>query len=299
MPRSASAGPVAGSYPLTYATAELAKDLDVDGGWLLSIDGVPSSYLDVHDPTHLEFEYIRWIADVLECWAEPPAPLAVAHLGGAGCTLPRYVEAIRPAATQIVFEYDVKMVELVRDAFGVRTSKRLRMRAIDARDGLAGLRPASYDAVVRDAFAGAVVPDHLMTLEFLREVSRVVGPTGVYAANIADRPPLALARSEVATAMAVFPHVTLVAEPALLRGRRHGNLVLAASHQPIPGDALAQRVSRGAIPARVLSRRKLETFCAGSQVMTDALLAELAAAETAARAADPKTRRTLTEGVSF
>jgi spermidine synthase len=243
--------PQPGEYPLSAGTAELSKDLDVPRGWMLSIDGVASSYVDLDDPTRLEFEYVQWIGALLDCLGEPGEPLAVAHLGGGAFTLPRYVDATRPGSVQVAFEYDERLVALARDALGLRTSPRLRVRVTDARAGLRKLPAGSQDVVIRDAFVGTDVPPHLRTVEFAGEVRRALRPGGVYVLNLADKPPLAGMRAEAATLLEVFRHVLLVTEPAILRGRRYGNLVLVASGRPLPALDLARAVAHGVAPARV------------------------------------------------
>ena len=40
-------------------SAELVPDLDRTDSWLLFIDGVPQSGVDLGDPDYLEFEYVR------------------------------------------------------------------------------------------------------------------------------------------------------------------------------------------------------------------------------------------------
>ncbi|MFD7512485.1 spermidine synthase-like protein, partial [Streptomyces sp. NPDC059853] len=37
--------------PVAFGTARLLPDLDRDGGWLLTVDGAPQSYVDLRDPT--------------------------------------------------------------------------------------------------------------------------------------------------------------------------------------------------------------------------------------------------------
>src|SRR5262249_59261890 len=111
---------------------------------------------------------------------------------------------------------------------------RVRVRVGDAREVLGTLPDASFDVVIADLFAGARTPAHLTTAEFTGEVARVLGPGGVHAANVGDGPPLAHARARVAAVQALFPHAALLAEPAVLRGRRFGNLVVAASPRELP-----------------------------------------------------------------
>jgi spermidine synthase len=268
---------VPGEYALSTGTAQLTKDLDVPAGWMLSIDGVASSYVDLADPTRLEFEYVQWIGALLDCLGEPGSPLEVAHLGGGAFTLPRYVAATRPGSTQVAFEYDERLVTLAKETLGLRTSPRLRVRVLDARVGLQKLRTDSHDVVVRDAFVGTDVPPHLTTVQFAREVDRVLRHGGVYILNLADKPPLRVLRAEAATLLEVFRHVLLVTESAILRGRRYGNVVLAASNRPLPALDLARSVSNGVAPARVLATAKIAEMARGVAPLEDAVPLEDAA----------------------
>ncbi|RZS86798.1 methyltransferase family protein [Motilibacter rhizosphaerae] len=246
-----------GQHEVTGQTAELLRDLDVDEGWVLLLDGVPSSYVDLADPTHLGFEYMAWIAGVLDSLAPAGDPLDTVHVGGGAGSLARYLAATRPRSTQVVLELDPRIVELARDVLGLRQGPRLRVRARDGRAGLAKEPPGSADVVIRDAFDGLQVPSHLLTTGFLAEVRRVLRPGGTYVANLSGRPGLADARREAATALASFAHVALQSEPAVFRGRRNGNVVLVASDAPLPVDALLRRASGGAAPARVLVEERL------------------------------------------
>ena len=69
---------------------------DRPGSFVLRLDGMNQSYVDLRHPLHLEFEYVRRIADVLDAAAPTGAPVRVVHVGGAAMTLPRYVAASRP-----------------------------------------------------------------------------------------------------------------------------------------------------------------------------------------------------------
>ena len=90
--------------------------------------------------------------------------------------------------------------------------------------------------MVLDVFAGARTPAHLTTVELMTDVARVLTPAGVFAANVADGPPLPFARGQVATAQAVFAHVAAWPSRRIWRGRRFGNVVLVASSAPLPVD---------------------------------------------------------------
>ena len=85
-----------GPTAVTGGTAELLADADREGSWMLLVNGTPQSHVDLDDPTHLEFEYVRRMGHVLDLAADPGAPLDIVHLGGGALTLPRYVAVTRP-----------------------------------------------------------------------------------------------------------------------------------------------------------------------------------------------------------
>ena len=197
------------------------------------------------------------------------------HLGGGGCTVPRYLAATRPGSTQVVVEADDLLATVVRRELGV---KGFRLRVGDAREALTKVRPDSSDVVISDVFAGSELPRHCTTLEYLEEARGALRTGGTYIANIGDGPPLAFAKSQAATLLAAFEHVVLLAEPAILRGRRFGNVVLAGSDEPFDVNRLIQRSTRAIGRARVVSGDDVRDFTGGAKPVTDA---------TAARAPSP------------
>ncbi|MEV4641517.1 fused MFS/spermidine synthase [Actinoplanes sp. NPDC049548] len=248
--------------------AELVPDPDRPGGWTLLLDGAPQSHVDLGDPTHLEFEYIRRMAAAIDLVAPPGTPLRVLHLGGGALTLPRYVAATRPGSPQRVVEIDGPLVDLVRTALPWDPKAKLRVRVGDAREAVTGMRDGGYDVAIVDVFAGSRTPAHLASVEFVREVARVLGPGGRLIANVADGPPLAYARSQVATIRAVLPQACLVADAAVLRGRRFGNLVVLAGRTPLPVAELSRRAAGDWFPGRV--ETDLDRFTGGRAAATDA-----------------------------
>ncbi len=253
---------------MATGTAQLVPDTDGRRGWTLYINGMESSHVDLDDPRRLEFEYMRWLTALLDSMQPPEAP-RVLHLGGGGCTLPRYVEATWPTARQMVVELDAGVLDLARQAFGVRSRTRMRLRAGDAREVIAGQGADRWDVVVRDAFAGTEVPTHLRTRQFVAEVARVLNPVGVYLANMADGELLAAARREASTLLTVFDHVALVAEPAQLRGRRYGNVVVAASRRPLPLARWSRRLASDPVRARLLDTDEVRRLVTGRAPFED------------------------------
>jgi SAM-dependent methyltransferase len=258
-----------GPTAVSGGTAELLPDADRDGSWMLLVDGTPQSHVDLDDPTHLEFEYVRRMGHVLDLAGEPGAPLDVIHLGGGALTLPRFVAVTRPGSRQRVVEIDQPLTDLVREYLPLPRGARIRVRADDARVGLAALHTDSADVVVCDVFAGARTPAHLTSTEFAAEAHRVLRPGGVYAANVADGPPLRFARAQVATLCSVFRHVCLLAEPGILRGRRFGNLVAVASDAELPIAEFLRRCARDPMPSRVVHDEDLQRFAGTARPVHD------------------------------
>ncbi|MFC9280053.1 spermidine synthase [Streptomyces collinus] len=256
--------------PVDGGLAQLIPDPDRPRGWTLLIDGAPQSHVDLDDPAHLSFEYQRRLGHVIDLVAPPGKPVHAVHLGGGALTLARYVAATRPRSTQQVVERDAALVQLVRRVTPLDPNARIRVRSADAREGLAKVPDGWADLVIADVFSGARTPAHLTSTEFLDEVRRALKPSGVYAANLADGPPLAHLRGQIATAAARFPELALIADPAVLRGKRFGNAVLAACDLPLPLPELTRRAASDPHPARVEHGRRLTDFTGGAAPVTDA-----------------------------
>src|SRR5690625_645261 len=250
------------THPVRTSTGyvELLPDPTRPSGVTLFINDAESSYLDLSDPAHLEFEYMQQMVEVIDLLVPRPAPLRALHLGGSGCALPRALEAHRPGSRQLVVEIDAELARLVRTWFDLPRSPRLRIRVGDARRELEALTSGTWDVIVRDVFDGIAVPGHLRTKEAAAAAAAALAPTGCYLVNLTDVPPLRAARVEVATLAAVFDHVALIADPAILRGRRYGNVVLVASFVPIDIALLARRLRQLPLPVRLMAGQDVHDF---------------------------------------
>ncbi len=252
-----------------HGTAKLMPDIDRKRAWLLTVDGAPQSYVDLDEPTHLEFEYTRRLGHVLDTVAAPGRALDVLHLGGGALTLPRYVAATRPGSRQDVVDADRALLSLVGEYLPVPEDADVALHGADARAWLEAAAPDSADILIADVFGGSRVPAHLTTLAYARAAERVLRADGVYLANLADAAPFAFLRSQLATFSAVFEELALIAEPGVLRGRRFGNAVLVASHRPLDTAALARRTAADAFPARVEHGPALREFTGAAEPVRD------------------------------
>jgi hypothetical protein len=83
----------------------------------------------------------------------------------------------------------------------------------------------------------------------------------------------------VATVCSAFPEAAMIAEPAVLRGRRTANLVLLASTSALPVEDLSRRAAADPFPARVVAGADLSRFASGAVPVTDASVPQASAVE--------------------
>lgn len=230
------------------------------GQVMFLIDGMESSYIDLNHPEHLEFEYMQHIDAAVGSILGDDVPLRALHLGGGACCLARAWDATHPGSAQLAVEWDPEIARVVREWFPLPRSPRLRIRTADARAALEGFPPGRWDVVVRDVFVRGLVPPHVADDGAWAAMRRVTTDDGVVAVNLADSPPLAFARGEVARALRHIGPAVAVSEPAVLKGRRFGNVVVVASPGGLDAADIARRVRRLPLPARVLAGDELRAF---------------------------------------
>ncbi|KAF4410586.1 MULTISPECIES: spermidine synthase [Streptomyces] len=262
--------PIPVTRTVDCGVAKLMPDVDRARAWLLTVDGAPQSYVDLDAPGHLEFEYARRIAHVLDAAARTlgGAP-DVLHLGGGALALPRYTAASWPDARQTVVEGDRALLGLVAEQLPLPADSGIALHAADARGWLEQAPAAAYDLVIADVFGGSRVPAHLTSAEYARAAARVLRPGGTYVANLADAAPFTFLASQLATFGSVFGQLCLLAEPAVLRGRRFGNAVLVASDGDLPLTELARRCAADVFPSRVVHGDGLARLAGRAPVVHD------------------------------
>ncbi len=253
--------------------ARLEESRTRPGSWTLTVDGTPQSHVDLEQPEWLGFEYVRRIGHAVDLVREPGRPITALHLGGGAFTLPRYVIATRPGSRQQVIELESDLVDLVRTNLPLPRGAQVRVRHGDAREVLAKL-PAGLDGAVDlavvDIFSGARTPAHVTSVEFHGLISPRLAPGGIVAVNVADGAGLAFARSQAATLAHVYAHVAIAADTGMLKGRRFGNVVMYASHDALPFDAMPRRLASDPAPAKLVDGDELVRFIAGASIVTDA-----------------------------
>lgn len=256
-----SASSPLGTYPISTGTAEVISDEYRDGSYIIQVNGVPSSHINTLDPRDLDFEYMRWIAAILQHYVSH-SPLAqqrrlrITHLGGAGCTLARWCVATWPESKNTVVEIDAELSTLIRKLFDLPRAPQLKIRADDAGTVIHHARDASRDIIIRDCFSPDITPKHLRSRDFITQAYRSLSEGGIYVANCGDHSDLQGARKEITILAETFPHCAVIADPPMLKGRRYGNIILIGAKSRLPeadspqAAQLTKELLGGAVPAR-------------------------------------------------
>lgn len=271
-------GPQAGVYQGDSGPLELESDPYTPNGWLINVNGAPSSHIVFGEPRKLIFEYMRWIATGVEAHVREnldPEKLRITHLGGGACTMARYFADVYPTSRNTVVEIDGELARLARQWFDIPRAPRVKIRVDDAHAVAEAFTPDSRDIIIRDVFAGAVTPLNLTTVEFFRHCQRGLATRGLYVANCGDHSDLNGAKAEIAGMLEVFAHVVVIADPPMLKGRRYGNIILLGSDVPLidaaspAAAAMARELLGGGVPAQYQDEKWTRRFASGGKPRHD------------------------------
>jgi hypothetical protein len=231
------------------------RDRHRPSGRLLRQAGMDASFIDLADPSHLEFDYLRWMRIVLR----RAHARNVLHIGGGACALPRALAAEDPGGRQEVCEVDGDVLALAREHLGLRRAPGLRVRRAEGREFLSHQAGASWDAIVIDAFVGALVPRNLVTVEALTDAARVAPLTLINVVDDRSRRDVLAVAAGLAEA---YPQVWAL-------GGRTGNTVVAGNRAPADLERIGSRAAADSSPARLTGPRDLGRLVAGTIAWRD------------------------------
>ena len=224
-------------------------------GRLLRQGEMDASYIDLADPAHLEFDYMRWTRLVLRA----AHARRVLHIGGGACALARALAAEDPGGHQEVCEVDARVLALARAHFGLRRAPGLRVRHAEGRAFVSTQPDRSWDAIVIDAFVDATVPRTLITVQAVAELARVAPLVLI---NVVDDRSARDIRTIAAALVGAFPFVWAV-------GARPGNTVLAAGDARLNLELIGAQAAADRSPARVTSPAALARLATGTVALRD------------------------------
>ncbi len=145
-------------------------------------DDSTQTCINLSNPKKMVFSYTKMsLASLLL----KPNPQRVLIVGLGGGTLPMALRDLVPGAVIETVEIDEAVVRIATDYFGFIEDPQNKTITQDARvfGKRAALKGIEYDLIILDAFNGEYIPEHLMTVEFLREMRALLSDDGVLVAN--------------------------------------------------------------------------------------------------------------------
>ncbi|WP_309135902.1 spermidine synthase [Brevibacterium oceani] len=243
---------------ISTGTAHLEKlDGEADS-YVLHVNGVPSSSITLSDPERLDFEYLDWMRRAIDV-SLPAGSLRAVHIGAAGCALARALDAARPGSKQTAVDVDARLLDFARQWFDLPRSPALSLRAGDGAVEIGKFRPESLDVIIRDAFDHDSVPSALQTGEFFASCAAALKSSGLYVANVPDGGGHRTLKSDLTALSEHFAHLAAATEPAILKGRRRGNVVVLASNTPLDTAGLDRSLRTAASSATFLAGNGLRS----------------------------------------
>ncbi|WP_173923549.1 spermidine synthase [Agromyces sp. Marseille-P2726] len=246
---------------------EFEPDVFSKSGLTLLVEGTAQSHVDVDDPAHLFFEYVRRIGHVLDTVRGPGEPIRALHLGGGALTLPRYVAATRSGSSQVVVEHDAELVETVLDRLPLPAGAEIEVHVADARSALGQLTAeAPFDAVVVDLYTRLDAPAFVDQPSFMGGCLELAAADGLVVVNVADAPGLTRLRAQTRALAQADPDAELLVagDPSVLSGVEEGNAILVAAHGGIPDRVAARLAAGGPFPVEVLTGHRLDAALWGA-----------------------------------
>lgn len=181
--------------------------------------------MDTRDPDRVVFPYVRMsFAGLLV----NPKPERMLMLGLGGGTVPTLLHKLYPQMEMDLVEVDQAVVNVAREYFHFQENDKMRVIVQDGRvfTRRALIEDKRYDIIFLDAYNGEYIPEHLMTVEFLRDVKNLLTPDGIVIANT-----FAVSR--------LYDHESVTYEEVFgrfinLKMRGTGNRVIIASNRELP-----------------------------------------------------------------
>ncbi len=213
---------------------------------LMVLDHMGHGINDRDDPTRLHSSYVELTDRMTGMRFPGRTDLVTYFIGGGAYTLPRAWAVTYPDGIHTVAEVDPMVTALARERMWLEPSPAIRIAHADARVELRSIEHASLDVVIGDAFHDISVPQHLVTLEFAREIRAKLKPGGTYVMTVIDgarEPKFMLAMLK--TLHEVFPVVEIWVDADQMGGGGRLTYLLSAAETPVPAPVISSRQNEG------------------------------------------------------
>lgn len=143
------------------------------------------SCVDPAAPQRLTFQYTQAMMGALLL---QPQPKRILMIGLGGGSLPMALRRVLPETQIDAVEIDPAVAQVAEKEFFFKSDARMKVHIGDGRAFVqqAAAAGKAYDIVFLDAFSKYYIPEHLLTVEFLREVKGILAAGGVAVANTAS-----------------------------------------------------------------------------------------------------------------
>ena len=114
-----------------------------------------------------------------------PAPRRILMIGLGGCAVSNFLSRLYPQAIIDVVEIDQKVIDISKKFFYLNETLNYKVHHDDGRRFVRKmLERKTYDLIYLDAFKSGSVPFHLKTIQFYKDVNRVLSSGGVVGSNL-------------------------------------------------------------------------------------------------------------------
>lgn len=234
-----------------YSYIMVVKDPEQDHVRQMLLDRLMHSRVNMNDPLDIQYDYEQTYTGVLDKYYPPGRPMKALLIGGGGYIYPRYIEVTRPGSYVEVAEIDPAVTEAAYAAFGLPRDTTIRSFSMDARNRVADLirkkeageNVPLFDCIFGDSFNDCSVPYHLTTVEFNRDLRRLLAPDGIYMLNMIDIFDSGqFLASVVNTCRAVWPNVYVFSSGGTPSTR--DTFVVVSSARPLALEGLPQMLGQ-------------------------------------------------------
>jgi len=212
---------------ITVADDGYRRSLYLDG------DSLQSCML-LNDPAVLVMEYSQAMMCALFFQGRPTRVLLIGLGGG---SLVKFLLAACPAAVIEVAEINPEVVDVARHYFQLPEDGRLRILLAPGEEVIAQRQAAGdcYDLLLLDAFDDNGPAGALLDEQVLRRCRRLLGPNGVFAVNLWNRPKDNFPATHAALAT-IFAGKTL----KLALSENDSNVIVFGFSEPVQAKKLLQ-----------------------------------------------------------
>lgn len=152
-------------------------------GWSLAINGDTQSFVDLDDPTYMQYKYLQVLAQAtVHMMTEINMFDALLTIGGGILSVPRFVHSHFPATNQTVVEASADVIALMEE--NMPTPPNITVANDYGETWIAAHQGNRFSGVVLDAFVGNDVPPAMQSSQFYNDVAGLVGTYGWVTQNV-------------------------------------------------------------------------------------------------------------------